>query len=63
MWDTMVVESIKECIGNYTVAFSSKNVEDGFIWPFVGVCGPNVDNNRKDLWDELVGLGSWWNLP
>lgn len=24
---------------------------------------PNVDSNRKDLGDELLGLCSWWNLP
>jgi hypothetical protein len=32
----------------------------------MGVCrvyGPNDDVERKYLWDELVGLMSWWELP
>jgi hypothetical protein len=29
----------------------------------VGIYGPNVDNDRKMLWDALVGLISWWDLP
>jgi hypothetical protein len=32
-------------------------------WAFVGVCGPNDDNDRKALWDELAGFLSWWDLP
>lgn len=26
------------------------------------VCGPNVNYDKRMLWDELVGLISWWNL-
>lgn len=25
--------------------------------------GPNVDRYRRVLWDEIVGLSSWWDLP
>ena len=31
-----------------------KGVEDGFIWACSGVYGPNDNNLRGDLWDELV---------
>lgn len=63
MWDSMVVEGLDEYIGRYTVACHFKNVMDGFKWGFAGVYGPNEDGTRKELWDELAGLGSWWNLP
>ncbi|KAG2711914.1 hypothetical protein I3760_04G100200 [Carya illinoinensis] len=63
MWDSRVVESSEECVGNYMAACSFRNVEEGFCWAFVGVYGPNMDSHRKVLWDELAGLGSWWNLP
>ena len=29
-------------------------MEDGFIWACSGVYGPNDNNLRGDLWDELV---------
>jgi len=25
--------------------------------------GPNDDRDRRELWDELAGLMSWWELP
>lgn len=31
MWDTRVVESMEECIGNFPVACSFKNVENGWV--------------------------------
>lgn len=27
------------------------------------IYGPNDNNDRKRLWDELVGLISWWEMP
>ena len=63
MWDSRVVESIEECVGSFMAACSFRNMEDGFRWAFVGVYGPNIDTHRKVLWEELAGLGSWWNLP
>lgn len=34
------------------MACSFNNIEDGFLWAFVGV-----------LWEELAGLLSWWEIP
>ena len=31
-------------------------MENGFIWACSGVYGPNGNNLRGDLWDELVGI-------
>ena len=31
-------------------------MDDGFTWACLGVYGPNDNNLRSDLWDELVGI-------
>ncbi|XP_022852740.1 uncharacterized protein LOC111374314 [Olea europaea var. sylvestris] len=36
---------------------------DGFRWMFTRVYGPNSDDSRVGLWDELTGMRAWWNLP
>jgi hypothetical protein len=33
------------------------------VGSFSGVYGPNDACSRKILWDELVGLHTWWSLP
>jgi len=63
MWDRRVVEKIDECVGEFYVACSFRNVEDQFAWAFVGFYGPNSNRYRRFLWDKLAGLLSWWNLP
>jgi hypothetical protein len=64
------VEKIEECMVSYIVACSFRNVDDNFIfglffWGGGGggwrVYGPN-DGERRILWDELIGLMSWWEL-
>jgi hypothetical protein len=40
-----------------------RNVEDHFTWACAGVYGPNVDRDKRLIWDELVGFLSWCNLP
>lgn len=50
-------------VSEITIACSLRNVEDNFSWAFVGIYCPNFDRNMRLLWDELVGLLSWWNLP
>lgn len=63
MWDKRVVELVEECIENYAMAGSFKNIEDGWQWAFAGVYGPNVDRERRFLWEELAGLFYLWDLP
>jgi hypothetical protein len=62
MWDTRVVEKVDKCVGEYTLAVSFKNIADNFAWAFVGVYDSNFGCDRRRLWDELVGICSWWNL-
>jgi hypothetical protein len=63
MWDRRVVSKIEDCLGNYVVACSFRNVEDGFLWAFAGIYGPNNNGLRRFLWEELAGLMSIWALP
>ena len=63
MWDRRVVDKMEEFVGEFTVTRSFKMVEDNFLWAFAGVYGPNSDNDRSVLWDELAGVHSWWDLP
>jgi hypothetical protein len=63
MWDRRVVSKIEDCLGNYVVACSFRNVEDGFLWAFAGVYGPNNNGLRRFLWEELAGLLSIWAMP
>jgi exonuclease III len=63
MWDRRVVSKIDVCLGSYVAACCFKNVEDGLVWAFTGVYGPNRDNLRRRLWEELAGLMSLWDMP
>lgn len=63
LWDSCSLELIESCVGPFFVSMIFRNVEDGIQWIFSGVYGPNDDYSRKILWDELVGVHSWWNLP
>jgi hypothetical protein len=49
------VEKIDVC-GRVLCCFSFKNLEDHFTWAFAGVYDPNVNGDRRFLWDELTSL-------
>jgi exonuclease III len=55
MWDRRVVEKV-EWVGCFTVACSFRSICDDFTWAFAGVYGPNRDNDRLMLWEELSSL-------
>lgn len=38
-------------------------MNDGWEWAFVGCYGPNMDSERRRLWEELVGIYSLWDVP
>jgi hypothetical protein len=63
MWDRRVVSRIDSCLGRFVVACHFRNVEDGLVWVFVGVYGPNRDHFRRWLWEDLAGLMSLWEVP
>jgi hypothetical protein len=41
IWDSRVEEKIEEYVGDFDVVFTFRDIENGFIWPFAGVYGPN----------------------
>uniref|UniRef100_A0A2N9I908 Reverse transcriptase domain-containing protein n=1 Tax=Fagus sylvatica TaxID=28930 RepID=A0A2N9I908_FAGSY len=59
----MVVEQLDVTKGEFTLSCKFKCVEDGLEWMYSGVYGPNRDSDRRLLWEELAGIGSWWSLP
>ncbi|KAG2716270.1 hypothetical protein I3760_03G116300, partial [Carya illinoinensis] len=63
MWDKRVVESVEECVGNFSVASRFKNTIDGWEWASAGTYGPNLDSERRRLWEELAGLIYLWEVP
>ena len=61
-WDRRAITKVEVALGNFVAACSFKNVDDGFVWAFTEVYGPNKDNIRHLLWEELVALMSWWDM-
>jgi exonuclease III len=62
MWDKKVVEKVDECVGVYSLAVSFRNIANHSTWAVASVYGPNLNRDRRLLWDELAGLLIWWNL-
>ena len=56
MWDRRVLEKLEVLMGLFSVLIQWKGVVDGFIWACSRVYGPNDNNLRGDLRDELVGI-------
>ena len=63
MWDKRVVEKVADCVGEYTLASSFRNVDDHSSWAFASICGPNSNRDRRLLWDVLARVLNWWNFP
>lgn len=58
MWDKRVLTKIEEVVRRYAVSCKFQNVKDNFTLAFSGVYGPNRDESRCRLWEELAGFGS-----
>ena len=56
------LRKVEVLVGLFSVSVQWKGVEDGFTWACSGVYGPNDNNLRSDLWDELVGIQQYWNV-
>uniref|UniRef100_A0A2N9FU80 Reverse transcriptase domain-containing protein n=1 Tax=Fagus sylvatica TaxID=28930 RepID=A0A2N9FU80_FAGSY len=63
MWDSRVVEKIEGAVGYFSVSCKFKNVETHQVCMFTGVYGPNINSDRRLMWDELAGIRSWWDVP
>jgi exonuclease III len=63
MWYKRVVEKDRRvCGGVHPGCYLMKSCRSIHL-AFAGVYGPNSDRDRRHLWDELVGMLNWWNLP
>ena len=56
MWDKRALEKMEAMVGTFLVSVKWQGVVDGFIWACSGVYGPNDNNERRHMWDELVGI-------
>ena len=56
MWDKRVLEKVEVMICTFSISVKWQRVGDGFIWACLGVYGPNENNERGHMWDELVGI-------
>ena len=62
MWDRRTMEKMDEAVGQFSVSCKFKNVEDQFGWAFTGIYGPNVDQHRAALWEELSRVRVRWTM-
>ena len=61
VWDKRVFEKVDCVVGLYSVNVLLKGVADDFVWACLGVYGPNKDNQRGALWEELSRMHFRWN--
>ena len=54
MWDKRVLEKMEAMVGTFLVLVKWQGVVDGFIWACSRVYGPNNNNEKGQMWDELV---------
>ena len=54
MWDKRVLEKMGAMVGTFLVLVKWQGVVAGFIWACSVVYGPNDNNERGHMWDELV---------
>ena len=50
-------------VGTFLVSVKWQGVVDGFIWACSRVYGPNDNNERRHMWDELVGIQQYQRMP
>ena len=56
MWDRRALEKMEAMFGTFSISVKWQGVVDGFIWACSGFYGPNDNNERGHMWDELVGI-------
>lgn len=61
MWDERVVENLNACFGGLTVACSFWSIEDKLEWDFAKFMVPTLIVEKLFIWDQFVGLVTWWN--
>ncbi|KAL4619783.1 hypothetical protein ACB092_06G105200 [Castanea dentata] len=49
--------------GTFSISVKWQGLVDRFIWASSGVYGPNENNERGHMWDDLVGIQQYWGVP
>ena len=63
MWDRRALERLEVTVGQFSVLVQWQGLGNGFIWACSGVYGPNDNNLRGQIWDELIGIQQFWEVP
>ena len=62
-WDKRSLEMLKMDMGQFSISYRLKNVEDGLVWIFTRVYGLFTRNEMETLWDELRPIRGIWDDP
>ena len=54
--DKRALENMEAMVGTYSILVKWQGVMNGFIWACLEVYGPNENNEKGHMWDELVGI-------
>ena len=55
-----MVEKIDVIVGQFSISVLLRGVLDSFEWVFTSIYGPNVDQHRAALWEELSKVHVRW---
>ena len=62
-WDKRSLELLDWEEGQFSVSCKLRNVENGVVWVFIGVCGPFTRVERECLWEEIGAIRGIWEGP
>ena len=63
MWDRRTLEKEEVMVGKFFVSVRWQGMGDSFIWACSWVYGPDDNNLRGKMWDELIGIQHLWEVP
>ena len=62
-WDNRTLEVIEMEVGNFSISYRLRNMEDGLVWMFTGVYGPFSREEREWMWEEIGAIRGIWEDP
>ena len=62
-WDKRVLELLEWEVGQFSLSYRFKTLENGVIWAFTGVYGPFTRLEREGLWEEVGAIRGIWEGP
>ena len=60
-WDKRSLEVLEMEVGNFSISYRFRNVEDGLTWIFTGVYGPFSKDDRDCMWEKLGAIRGLWD--